>query len=74
MAMEHRGVPVANTQLDGGAATGVGGLDSGRLIPVGLSALLEGLGQAYLRQPVRSSPYPRVTEGPEWVAILAQRV
>src|SRR3954463_3679789 len=64
MAVEQRGAPVARLHADGEVAIREQGVDARhdqigalapRLIPVALSALLEGLGQAYNRQPVKAA-------------------
>src|SRR3954468_2618616 len=64
MAVEQQGTPVARLHADGEVATREQGVDARhdqigalapRLIPVALSALLEGLGQAYNRQLVKAA-------------------
>ena len=64
MAVEQRAASVERGHPDGEVTTGERGVGAGRdrtaalaprLIPVALSALLEGLGQAYNRQPVKAA-------------------
>ena len=65
MAIEQQHVDTASIYADGRPSSGQGtedatrdqavGLAPRRLVPVALSALLEGLGQAYNRQPVKAA-------------------
>ena len=64
MAMEQRDSVAASERPTGGPQVGRGAADATgdwtalvpeRLVPVALSALMEGLGQAYNRQPVKAA-------------------